>query len=83
MASRGFSSSNSNGTTHVVDKVTQRKLTGAMVWLNIAMVVILCLVLALGSLYLDLKTAEGTNKVMNKKISSLKYQYEIYCRKED
>ena len=67
----------------MVDKVTQRRLTGAMVWLNIAMVVILCLVLALGSLYLDLKTAEGANKVMNKKISSLKYQYEIYCRKED
>mgnify|MGYP007046700387 FL=1 len=54
-----------------------------MVWLNMAMVVILCLVLALGSLYLDLKTAEGANKVMNKKISSLKHQYEIYCRKED
>jgi hypothetical protein len=67
----------------VVDKVTQRKLTGAMVWLNLAMIVILCLVLALGSLYLDLKTAQGTNKKIEKKVEKLRYQYEIHCVKEE
>ena len=83
MATRGFSGSSGNGTTHVVDKVTQRKLVGAMVWLNIAMIVILCLVLALGSLYLDLKTSQGMNKAVEKKMQKLRYQYEIYCRKEE
>lgn len=66
----------------MVDKVTQRKLVGAMVWLNLAMIVILCLVLAIGSLYLDLKTAQGTNKVIEKKIEKLRYQYQVYCVKE-
>ena len=66
----------------MVDKTTQRKLTGAMVWLNLAMIVILCLVLAIGSLYLDLKTAQGTNKVIEKKIEKLRYQYQVYCVKE-
>lgn len=68
---------------YVVDKVTQRKLTGAMVWLNLAMIVILCLVLAVGSLYLDLKTSQGVNKRMEKKVEKLRYQYETYCRKEE
>ena len=83
MATRGNGSRSGDRPPHVVDKVTQRKLTGAMVWLNVCVVVILCLVLTVGSLYMDLKTAEGANKVMNKKISSLKHQYEIYCRKEN
>ena len=82
MATRGYGSSNSNGSSYVVDKVTQRKYVGAMVWLNIAMIVILCLVLALGSLYLDLKTAQGTNKAVERKIEKLRYQYEINCRKD-
>lgn len=66
----------------MVDKVTQRKLVGAMVWLNLAMIVILCLVLALGSLYLDLKTAQGMNKRIENRIEKLRYQYEIHCVKE-
>jgi len=53
-----------------------------MVWLNLAMIVILCLVLAIGSLYLDLKTAQGTNKMIEKKIEKLRYQYQINCVKE-
>ena len=82
MATRGFSGGGSNGTSHVVDKTTQRKLTGAMVWLNLAMIVILCLVLALGSLYLDLKTAQGMNKRIENRIEKLRYQYEVHCAKE-
>ena len=82
MATRGFGSGNGGRTAHVVDKVTQRKLTGAMVWLNIAMIVILCLVLAVGSLYFELKTAQGTNKKIERKIDKLRHQYEINCLKE-
>ena len=82
MATRSSSGGSSNGTANVVDKVTQRKLTGAMVWLNLAMIVILCLVLALGSLYLDLKTAQGTNTIIEKKIEKLRYQYHVNCVKE-
>ena len=82
MATRGFGSGNGSRSTHVVDKVTQRKLTGAMVWLNIAMIVILCLVLAVGSLYFELKTAQGTNKKIERKIDKLRHQYEMNCLKE-
>ena len=83
MATRNSSSNRGSGPSNVVDKVTQRKLVGAMVWLNIAMIVILCLVLAIGSLYLDLKTSQGMNKAVEKKMQKLRYQYEIYCRKEE
>jgi uncharacterized membrane-anchored protein YhcB (DUF1043 family) len=54
-----------------------------MVWLNLAMIAILCLVLAVGSLYLDLKTAQGANKKIERKIEKLRYQYENYCKKEE
>lgn len=82
MATRGYGGRGGNGSPLVVDKVTQRKLVGAMVWLNIAMIVILCLVLAIGSLYLDLKTAQGVNKRIERKIEKLRYQYEVHCVKE-
>lgn len=82
MATRGNGGRSGNGSPLVVDKVTQRKLVGAMVWLNLAMIVILCLVLALGSLYLDLKTAQGMNKRIEKRIEKLRYQYEVHCAKE-
>ena len=83
MATRGNGSRSGDRPPHVVDKVTQRKLTGAMVWLNLAMIAILCLVLAVGSLYLDLKTAQGANKKIERKIEKLRYQYENYCKKEE
>ena len=82
MATRGNGSRSGDRPPHVVDKVTQRKLVGAMVWLNLAMIVILCLVLAVGSLYLDLKTAQGANKKIERKIEKLRHQYEVNCVKE-
>jgi ABC-type cobalt transport system substrate-binding protein len=66
----------------VVDKVTQRKLTGALVWLVICMVIILALVLITGSLYMDLKTAQGANRRIEKRIDAIRSDYEVYCRKE-
>lgn len=67
----------------MVAKATQRKLTGAMVWLNITLAVILTLVLMLGSLYIDFKTADTANKKIEKRIEKIKQDYDLYCRKED
>jgi hypothetical protein len=46
------------------------------------MVIILALVLVTGSLYMDLKTAEGTNRRIEKRIESIRSDYEIYCKKD-
>lgn len=67
----------------MVDKVTQRKLTGAMVWLVISWLVILSLCVTLGFLYTELQIAIGSNRFKDKRIANLKYQYEISCRKDD
>ena len=67
----------------MVDKVTQRKLTGALVWLIVCVVLILALMLTIGSLYIDLKTAQGTNMRIEKRIERIRMDYDIYCRKED
>lgn len=67
----------------MVAKATQRKLTGALVWLIICLVIILALMLSVGSLYTDLKIAQGANKQIEKRIDRIKENYSIYCRKED
>ena len=82
MATGNNSSNRSNAPAHVVDKVTQRKLTGALVWLIICMVIILALVLVTGSLYMDLKTAQGANKRIERRIEAIRSDYEVYCKKD-
>lgn len=67
----------------MVDKVTQRKLTGALVWLIVCICIILALVLSLGALYTDLKIAQGANMKMERRIDRIRHDYEFYCRKED
>lgn len=67
----------------MVVKATQRKLTGALVWLIICLVIILALMLSVGSLYTDLKIAQGANRQIEKRINNIRRDYEFYCRKED
>ena len=83
MAYRGSGGRSSNGSSVVVDKATQRRLTGAMVWLVISWILILGLVVTLGFLYTDLQVAIGSNRFKDKRIANLKYQFENSCRKDD
>ena len=83
MGSRTPGNNNLYSPIVVVDKAAQRGLTAAMVGLIVSWIVILSLVIVLGFMFTELKISMGMNQLKDKRINSLKHQYEIICRKDE
>ena len=83
MGGRTPSHNNLHSPLVMVDKATQRGFTAAMVGLIVSWIVILSLVIVLGFMFTELKIAMGMNQLKDKRINSLKHQYEIICRKDE
>ena len=57
--------------------------TAVLVGLIVAMVVIVGFITVTGFLFADLRSAQGANQKIEKRVEELKRQYEVDCRREE